>query len=40
MMTAKDKGDTCPMIGFDQNEIKKILKIDDQFERKKYKVEG
>jgi putative NAD(P)H nitroreductase len=33
MMAAKDKGwDTCPMIGFNQDEVKKILKLNDQYE--------
>lgn len=33
MLAAKDKGwDTCPMIGFDQEEVKRLLEIDDQHE--------
>ncbi len=33
MLAAKEKGwDTCPMIGFNQEEIKNLLKIDEQFE--------
>lgn len=33
MLAAKEKGwDTCPMIGFDPAEVKKILNIDDQYE--------
>lgn len=33
MMAAKEKGwDTCPMIGFDPNEVKDILNINEQFE--------
>ncbi|MED4400406.1 nitroreductase family protein [Metabacillus fastidiosus] len=33
MMAAKEKGwDTCPMIGFDAEEVKHILNISDQYE--------
>ncbi|MGG3927294.1 nitroreductase family protein [Metabacillus fastidiosus] len=33
MMAAKEKGwDTCPMIGFDAEEVKRILNISDQYE--------
>lgn len=33
MLAAKEKGwDTCPMIGFNADEVKKILDINDQFE--------
>ncbi|MCP9300438.1 nitroreductase family protein [Bacillus halotolerans] len=33
MLSAKEKGwDTCPMIGFDAEAVKRILNIDDQFE--------
>lgn len=33
MLAAKDKGwDTCPMIGFDNEAVKGILEIDDQYE--------
>ncbi|TCJ01661.1 nitroreductase family protein [Cytobacillus praedii] len=33
MLAAKEKGwDTCPMIGFNQQEIKDLLKIDEQYE--------
>ncbi len=33
MLAAKEKGwDTCPMIGFDQEEIKDLLRIDEQYE--------
>lgn len=33
MMAAKEKGwDTCPMIGFDQEEVKRVLNITDQYE--------
>lgn len=33
MLAAKEKGwDTCPMIGFDPEEVRKILNIEDQYE--------
>lgn len=33
MLAAKEKGwDTCPMIGFDPDQIRQILNIDDQYE--------
>lgn len=33
MLAAKEKGwDTCPMIGFNQEEIRGLLKIDEQYE--------
>lgn len=33
MLSAKNKGwDTCPMIGFDQEKIRELLKIDDNLE--------
>jgi putative NAD(P)H nitroreductase len=33
MMTAKSKGwDTCPMIGFDPEQLKQVLNISDQYE--------
>jgi putative NAD(P)H nitroreductase len=33
MMAAKEKGwDTCPMIGFDPEEVKRVLNITDQYE--------
>ncbi|WP_342600019.1 nitroreductase family protein [Psychrobacillus sp. FSL H8-0483] len=33
ILVAKEKGwDTCPMIGFDPDKVKKVLKISDQYE--------
>ena len=33
MMAAKEKGwDTCPMIGFDSEEVKQFLNISEQYE--------
>jgi putative NAD(P)H nitroreductase len=33
MLAAKDKGwDTCPMIGFNSEQVKEVLEISDQFE--------
>lgn len=33
MLAAKNAGwDTCPMIGFDSNQLKQVLKISDQYE--------
>ncbi|SHK55675.1 putative NAD(P)H nitroreductase [Clostridium cavendishii DSM 21758] len=33
MLSAKNKGwDTCPMIGFDREETRKLFKIDDKYE--------
>ncbi|MCM3759196.1 nitroreductase family protein [Alkalihalobacillus oceani] len=33
MLAAKEKGwDTCPMIGFDPEQVKDVLNIDDQYE--------
>lgn len=33
MMAAKSKGwDTCPMIGFDSEQLKQVLNISDQYE--------